>query len=102
MQSLGDNLFNDQLAIVNQRSTAGHWIRKQAAITGSTYYTALGFDGLKKQQTHYNKIVCGAQPEEHDTETLKKNAVWFRARNQCSCNISHKSLACIFPSNALL
>ena len=39
---------------------------------GGTYYTALGFDGLKNQQTHYNKIFCGAQPEEHDTETLKR------------------------------
>ena len=97
VQSLGDDFCNDKLAIVNQRSEAWHWARKQAAITGSTCYTAIGLNGLKKQQAHYNKIFCGAQPETHDAETLKRMQYGSEQEINAVATLVAKVLPVYFP-----
>lgn len=65
-------LTNETLCVVQQKSEAWFSARKSAVVTGSTIYKALGFDGLKKQQSHYNVVYCNAESAERDVETLKR------------------------------
>ena len=67
--SVGDNSV---LSTISQRSDAWFSVRKEAVLTGSTCYKALGFDGLKAQKKHYETIFQGKEKEDPDEETLKR------------------------------
>ena len=82
VRSLCEAFCNDQLAFVKQKSEAWLWVRNKAVVTGSTCYNALGFDGLKKQHAHFNKVFCNAQPETYDTETLKRNSMQYGSEQE--------------------
>ena len=57
---------------VKQRSEEWHKIRKEALITGSTIYRALGLDTLKAQKEHFDSVICGV-PEKQPSEEQLKN-----------------------------
>ena len=57
---------------VKQRSEEWHKIRREALITGSTIYKALGLDTLKAQREHFDNVVCGI-PEKQPSEEQMKN-----------------------------
>jgi len=48
-------------ALTKQRSQ--EWInaRRNAKVTGSTIYTAIGCDSLKKQKQHFDKVFSGVK-----------------------------------------
>ena len=51
----------DYCPLIKQRSK--HWmeVRKQARVTGSTAYAALGFETLKAQKQHYEHVIKGKE-----------------------------------------
>ena len=51
-------------ALTKQRSQ--EWIdaRRNAKVTGSTIYTAIGCDSLKKQKQHFDKVFSGVEADE--------------------------------------
>ncbi|WAR22547.1 LOW QUALITY PROTEIN: hypothetical protein MAR_016521 [Mya arenaria] len=57
---------------VKQRSPKWHAIRKKATVTGSTFFKALGFEGLKKQREHFQDIICGLPLPDSSEEAQKK------------------------------
>ena len=63
---------NSVLSIVSQRSPAWFSVRKNAVLTGSTCFKALGFDGLKSQKNHYETVFQGKIMDDPDEETLKR------------------------------
>ncbi|KAH3882766.1 hypothetical protein DPMN_006711 [Dreissena polymorpha] len=54
--------------LIAQRSHEWHAVRKEAKVTGSTLYGAIGCDGLAKQKEHFEKIICGIPEKEHSLE----------------------------------
>ncbi|VDI01697.1 Hypothetical predicted protein [Mytilus galloprovincialis] len=62
---------NEILSVMEQKSTAWFKVREQAVLTGSTIYRALGFDGLKNQKAHFDKVF-NKKTEPFDDETLKR------------------------------
>lgn len=47
--------------IIRQRSEKWNDMRKNSRITGSTFFRALGFDTLRAQQEHYDKVYRGIE-----------------------------------------
>jgi hypothetical protein len=60
----------DNPRYIKQRSDKWMNIRKKAKVTGSTLYEALGLDTLKKQQQHFEKVICGIE-EPHKFEEVQ-------------------------------
>ena len=46
-----------------QRTERWHEIRNNSRVTGSTLFKALGFETLKQQQLHYDKVFRGISPQ---------------------------------------
>lgn len=59
---------------VKQRSAVWFESRKAMKITGSTIFTAIGLDGLKRQKDHFDSVVCGV---ERTTNEKEKNALEY-------------------------
>jgi hypothetical protein len=57
--------------LLNQRTPEWLELRKAAKVTGSTLFAALGGEGLKRQQDHFDKVICGV-PELERSEEQKK------------------------------
>ncbi|CAG2209236.1 unnamed protein product [Mytilus edulis] len=49
--------------ITKQRSDEWFRLREKSRLTGSTFYKGLGLGKLKDQQTHYDKVYRGKEPE---------------------------------------
>lgn len=65
---INENLEIKSTRDIKQRTERWFAARKEATITGSTLYRAIGFDGLKAQKTHFDTVVCGlAEPKKSDT-----------------------------------
>ena len=54
--------------LIPQRSEQWHGLRKEAKITGSTIYQAIGCDGLARQKDHFEKVMCGVSEKEPSPE----------------------------------
>ena len=68
---------------IKQRSDVWREKRKEAKITGSTVHAAIGLDGIKKQQEHYDKVVCNV--ETPFTDAVKAN-LEYGVTNEINAN----------------
>ena len=64
--------FSDDARFIKQRSPEWFALREQFRLTGSKLYEAMGLDTLKKQQTHFDKVVKGLNKEEEIPDEVKK------------------------------
>ncbi|CAG2203306.1 unnamed protein product [Mytilus edulis] len=62
------DIETDDTRLVKQRSSKWFEIRQTAKVTGSSIYAALGLDGLKKMQDHFDQVVCHVPPKERSAE----------------------------------
>ena len=46
---------------VKQRSSDWQEVRDRSVVTGSTLYKVLGFNTLRDQQAHFDKVITGKQ-----------------------------------------
>ncbi|CAG2256263.1 unnamed protein product [Mytilus edulis] len=56
---------------LKQKSDEWFALRKKARITGSTFYSAVGCDGLNRQKDHFEKVICGIEGKEPSDFTKK-------------------------------
>ena len=56
---------------IKQRTEQWLNIRKEAKVSGSTIYGALGLDGLKAQKQHFDKVICGFADPSPTQEAMK-------------------------------
>ena len=61
----------DNTRLIKQRTEKWHNIRKEALVSGSTIYQALGLDTLKRQREHFDKVVCDI-PEPPKPDDVQK------------------------------
>ena len=54
--------------ITKQRSTEWFKAREKVKVTGSTIYSAIGCDGLKRQQEHFDKVISGVESSDFTVE----------------------------------
>ena len=49
--------------MVKQRTDEWKAIREKAKITGSTFFKAIGLDGLQKEKEHFEEVICHVPPK---------------------------------------
>ena len=60
------------MPVIQQRSEAWFAVRKLALVTGSTFNKAIGMEGLKRQQSHFDAVYNNKEQQEPDLETKKR------------------------------
>ena len=68
---LPENDETDNTRLIKQRTEKWHSIRKEALVSGSTIYQALGLDTLKRQKEHFDKVVCD-MPEQPKSDEVQR------------------------------
>lgn len=63
-QELGDSApSTSDTRLVRQRTDEWKTIREKAKITGSTFFKAIGLDGLQKEKEHFEEVICHVPPK---------------------------------------
>ncbi|KAH3697092.1 hypothetical protein DPMN_084577 [Dreissena polymorpha] len=73
IQRQKENLTNaeESTRLMKQRSNEWFEYRKRAKVTGSSLFTAIGGDGLKRQKDHFDKVMCGIAEKDPTLEQKK-------------------------------
>ncbi|WAR26930.1 hypothetical protein MAR_012634, partial [Mya arenaria] len=84
---------------IKQRSPEWFEKRKQAKVTDSTFFRALGLDGLQKQKENFDTVVCGVPEKSHSEKT--KEALHYGTVNEINAMATFvgKVIPLLFPKH---
>lgn len=83
---------------MKQLSPQWHELRKSAVATGSTLFTALGLDTLKKQQEHYDFVKFEKAKSEPTARIKERMEHGQRNEINAVATLVGKVLPCFYPS----
>jgi hypothetical protein len=97
------NKSNDQknTRLVQQRSQAWFEARKEARVTGSTIYKAIGLDGLHNQKEYFDNVVCAVPDKEKSDKT--KEALKHGTENEvnATATLVGRVLPILYPDKVV-
>lgn len=94
-----DHIFShDQLRLMKQMSPQWHELRKSAVTTGSTLFTALGLETLKKQQEHYDFVRFEKAKSEPTARIKERMEHGQRNEINAVATLVGKVFPCFYPS----
>ena len=79
-KDIEDHFSEDKCRKTKQRIDEWYKARDNAVVTGSTFYNAIGQDGLKKMQQHFDSTVCNERKDEPTDEV--KSAMKYGTDNE--------------------
>ena len=94
---LPDDTDSHNPHFVKQRSEEWHRIRREALITGSTIYKALGLDTLKAQKEHFDSVMCGVSEKQPSDEQLKNMKYGTDNEINAIATVTGRILPIVYP-----
>lgn len=93
-----ENIDSQEITTRKVKQKSDFWFerRKEAKVTGSTIFQAIGLDGLQKQKEHFDAVVCGV--EKSRTKNVE-NALQYGTDNEpnVAATFVGKVMPLLFP-----